>query len=295
MSSLLARGLALTLVLVLIIFAVGCPDAEKAADAVFKKKGLSRLRTINDSIKVGSVILVKDGRAIYADNIIDYYDGTAPLTITTTESKSVISDFGTNTNMNASVAVDFLNSFLPVDVSGKIQLTSNAKLDQIAATVQRIKVPALQQYLADPKSKSFKDQMAQFVGQGYKVFISYEAYQSNKIKLVSSTGSDISANANILEIKPLVEGIKPSFSWVKNSKLSLDVNGDTNYTFALRTLKLKYKNNAWSIEPGNFQESGVLAAGDKKFSYSPITDSQNDFPILDLDFEKPTPKPTATP
>jgi hypothetical protein len=270
-------------------FSLACPNAEEVADKVFKKKGLNRLRTINDSMRVGALILVKDGKAWYADNMLDYHDSNTSPTIATVESNSVISDFGTDSNMNASAAVDFLNSFLPVDVSGKIQFTSAAKLNQIAAKTTRIKVPNLKAFLLSPMSKTFRDEMTSFVNDGYKVYLGYEVYQSNRIKLVSSTGSDISGGANIGEIKPLVEGVHPQFSWVKNSDLSLDVNGDNFYTFAVRTLKLKWENGQWKIQLGNFSEGGVLgaAAADQRYSFSPLKDNQTDFSMLEFESGKP--------
>lgn len=288
MKNTILRSISLTVLLSIIVLLVGCPkNAEDAADAVFKTKGLNRLRIINDQIKVGSVILVKDGKAAYADNITDYHKPGEQPKISSDASNSVISDFGANTNMNASAAVDFLTSFLPVSADGKINFSTSVKLDQIYAQTHRIQITKMNQYLGSSQAQEFRDEMTAYMNQGYKVYISYEDYQSNKIKITSTSGSDISSGVNVGEVKPIFSGVNTKISYTKNSNMNLNVDGSTYYTFALRTAKLVKQGNLWTIQPGNFFEKGHLAAGDKKYSYSPLSDNQTDFPVLDLTFGKP--------
>jgi hypothetical protein len=125
--------------------------------------------------------------------------------------------------------------------------------------------------------------MRRYSDAGYKVYIVYTVLKSNKLKLATTTGDNISANANFNKVYDIGAG----FSYVKNSNTSMDFNGSTYYAFAVRSLRLKKSGNGWRIDPGTYSGTG-LGGEDERFAESPLEEqSSNDFSTVDLNFEVP--------
>lgn len=281
-----SKFLAVPVILLTLLF-TGCPDADKRVDEAFKKKGLNRIRTVRQSIDTGAVILVKDNKANYADNIADYFGENGAYSFQIVDDKGVISSFDADTKSDSNIALKFIDTFLPVKTEGKIGMNGKVELAQIGSSVRRIKIPRLIQFLGSQQSTEFKKQMGDFMKQGYKVYIAYEAYRANKIKFKSEAGSDIAVGATIGTVK-VIDNALPKFTWTKKTNTELDIDGTDYYTFALRTARLDNNNGAWIFELSNFAPTGTLGAGDpqSKYSNSPLGENPTDFKVLDIDFDK---------
>jgi hypothetical protein len=276
-----------------LFFLTGCPDPDKQADEIFKKQGLNRVRVLNDYMQPGSVVVVKGKKAVYADNMMDYVE-TQPdpnRAFKLQAGAAVIPSGNNQTAMGVDVALKFLDSLLPVKASGKIALSSDVKLELVNAKSKRLRVPDLQSFLNSSASKAFRDSMLTQMNEGQSVFIAYEIYLTNKLKLTANAGSDISASAEIGKINPLFESSEPKFTFTKKSKTEIVIDGDTYYVFGLKTAKLKFNQarNTWSFDVTNFVPTGVLAAGtDDKFATSLTGDTPTDFKSVDIQRRDPT-------
>jgi hypothetical protein len=190
------------------------------------------------------------------------------------------------TAMDGAVALKFLDSFLPVKVSGKVALTSEVKLDLFNVKLKRLKVPDLQIFLNDSQSLPFRNAMMFQINQGKSVFIVYETYTTNKIKLNANGRADISTMAEIGKITPLFEtSSEPHFTFTKTSRTEIVIDGDGFYNFGLKTAKLQFDQvrKLWSFEITNFAPAGVLAAGtDDKFAAALTGSDPQDFQVVDI-------------
>ncbi|MCI0391908.1 MAG: hypothetical protein MOB07_24465 [Acidobacteria bacterium] len=278
----------------LLVFLTGCPDPNKRADEIMAKQGVNRLRKPNDYMQPGSVIVVKDKKAVYADNMVDYIEGPPINDYPIQTGNEVIPKEEEQKGMTADVALKFLDSFLPVKVTGKMALTSEVKIDMTSAKVKRMKIQDVRRFLNRTESQSFKDQMLENINQGKEIYIGYQTYMANKIKLTASAGSDISTGAEIGKIAPLFEGAEPKFAWKKTSKTEIIIDGEGYYVFGVKTAKLSYDKNTkkWSIDETKFSPKGVLAVGtDNIYAYAPTGSNPTDFRVVDIERIDPTKKP----
>ncbi len=311
MKGLIFRIFLLTSVLLIGLLAMACPDGEKMADSIFKKMGLNRLRVITTKVEPEGVILTKGGKVYYIGKIAQFAGNTPPQ-FTKSEDKAVISATNSNANFGAQIVLnksksnsnaasnqtlatnvnatmdsptttDFLNSFLPVKADGKLSFTGSVNFDQIEAKDYGIPISEIIEYIYAQNSGTFRNQMKEFAKNGFKVYIVYEAFKSGKLHLVTTSGKEMGLNANFNQIYEIGGGI----SYKRDSNTSLTIDGQTEYTFAVRTLLMKYKNNSFTIEPGSYAGTG-LGGADDRYSASPLTDSK-EFPVInEISFEVPT-------
>jgi len=271
----------------LVMSTTACPDPQKAADQIFNDEGLNRLRKPNDYMQVGSIIIVKDKKAIYADNMTDYVpaDTNTTVAVPLVSGRAVIKSYQNETAMTAETALNFLDSFMPVKASGKLALSTNVKMDMINANVKRMKIPDMRNFLSDDTSAAFRAAVMRYLQKGNKVFIAYETYTTNKFKLTADGGKDISVGATVGEIKPIFSGAEPKFTYKKTSKSEIVINGDTYYVFALRTGELVMDQQTRTLDfvETKFAPKGVLAAGtDVRFSSALVGDKPLDFKPVEI-------------
>lgn len=283
----------LVTILLGVLFLTACPDPDKRADEIFKKQGINRIRKPNDYMQPGSVIVVKDKKAVYADNMLDYLEGQPDPNnaFKLISGLAVIPASSGELAMKADIALKFLDTFLPVKASTKIALTSDVKLDMVNSKVKRLKVPDLQSFLNRAESLPFRNAMLDQINQGKNIFIAYETYITNKLKLTANAGTDISASAEVGKITPLFEGAEPKFSFTKKSKTEIIIDGDGYYIFGVKTAKLIFNKDTklWSFDITNWVPSGVLAAGtDNQFAATLTGDSATDFQSVDIQRRDPS-------
>lgn len=295
MTNSIRRSAQFCLVIGAVVFFTACPDPNKRADEIFKKQGINRVRVLNDYMQPGSVIVVKDKRAVYADNMMDYIENQPDPSkaFKIQAGAAVIPSSQGESAMTVDVGLKFLDSFLPVKASTKMNLTSDFKLELVNAKTKRLKVPDLQGFLNSSSSGPFRQSMQAELNSGKSVYVAYEVYLTNKLKLTSNAGTDIAASAEIGKVAPLFESAEPKFTYVKKTKTEVIIDGDAYYVFGLKTAKLKFNpaNNTWNFDITNFVPTGVLAAGtDDKFAASLTGDTPTDFKTVDIERRDPTKK-----
>jgi len=272
---------------------VGCPDPSKRADELMAKQGVNRLRRPNDYIQPGGIITVDNGRAIYSDNMFDYVEvknpeGSYPIFPGNEKFPSMTDE----KSMSADIALNFLDSFLPVKISNKISLTANVKIQGADAKTRRLKVPDINRFMKRREGVEFNKEMAAKIRGGKKVFIVYQTLSANKFSLVADAGHDIAASAKIGEIKPLFEGAEPKFSWKKTSATGIEIEGDTFYVFAVKVGRLSCDETLiCSIDETDFPKLGVLGGEEDNKYVNTIFGNINkvagvtvmDFPSIELE------------
>lgn len=280
-----------TLLIVLVAFCsllgIGCEDPEQKADEYFRTQGLNRIRRPNDYMAPGSVLLVKKGSktGVYADNILDYIDEKPSTEYSILSGNEVLPMATDQSGMKIEAALKFLDSMLPVKLSGNIHFTSEFKIEQTQAKISRIIVDQLKRFLSREHSKSFRDQMMMYMSKDISVYIAYQTYRANKLTLSATTNNDIAAEANVGVVNPILENGTPKFSWTKKSSTSLVIDGDSFYVFAVKTAKLTYDkaSKQWSIDITNWAPGGGLAAGtDDKYNYAPTGSNSKDFAPIEV-------------
>src|SRR6185503_6502833 len=182
----------------------------KEINSYFGKLGLNRLAVVRDDIQPGGLVLSNDKGAMYADNMLDYVTaqpGKVQLALTSGEQQSnydaVIASYKGDRSIEASAALKFIQSFLPIDLSNSVSLKTNVNIDLINAKVKRMKIPAMQQFLNSNDSQGFRTAVGGFTAADKKsrAFVIYETYETNKLKISSSSGTEITSSINVNEIK----------------------------------------------------------------------------------------------
>lgn len=276
----------------LVICSTGCPDPDKRADELFAKQGLNRLRTPNDYMQPGSVILVRDKKGVYADNITDYVGGSDEFEFNLIAGNQKIPEMSSETGMEASTALRFLDSLLPVKVSNTLKLGGKVKLQLVSAQIKRIAVPKLKDFLKTRTSEPFRLAMKEELDKGNEIYIGYQTLSANSFDLESDGGVEIAAGVDIGKGSTLEEG-KATVKWTKTQKTKLKFDGDSYYVVALKAAKLSYDKakNRWDFDITKLPKTGTLSGEDDSvYANAPSGTKPTDYRVLEV-IRRPRAKP----
>lgn len=256
----------------------GC-DPQALVNKYFKDQGLNPLKIVRDDIQPGQLILKKGGNdPVLADLVSDYTN--VPLSSGqkddkldgTSDFKAVMKATERERKVDASGAVKFLETVLPVSVDADLGLTNDLKIDAINVVGHRMSTGRLQRYLSDNSSK-----LHQFIdGQqgGTSPYIAYEVYTADTLNIVANSGTDVTTKVEMTAPAAALSSGNGSFTYKRTSKDTLTIKGTHPYVFAIRTAKLDYKNNVYVLQITNFANGAVKAAGGEEKYSSPL---QNGF------------------
>jgi hypothetical protein len=277
----------LAILVTLILASAGC-DPNVVINKYFAKMGLNRLAVVRDDVKPGGLVLSNSKGSIYADNMLDYVTeepGKVQLAVTAGDQLSnfnaVVASYKDDRSIDASAALNFLQTIIPVDLKSSLSLKTSVSIDLIDAKVTRMKVPAIQQFLGSSASEPFRKAVASFTADGKtKAYIIFETWETNKLKITSSNGTDITDSVDVSQVK-IISSAQGKFSLSRKSSSELDLSGDKFYVFAVRTGQLQSANGGLTFAPMNFappKDLGIKGAGgDESFSasvnadYAPVT------------------------
>jgi len=273
--------------LIVALASAGC-DPNVVINKYFAKMGLNRLAVVRDDVKPGGLVLSNSKGAVYADNMLDYVTddpGKVQLAITAGNQLSnynaAVGSYKDDRSIDASAALNFLQTLLPVDLKSSLSLKTSVSIDLIDAKVTRMKVPSVQQFLGSSASDPFRKAVASFTADGKtKAYIIFETWETNKLKITSSSGTDITDSVDVSKVK-IISSAQGKFSLSRKSSSELELSGDKFYVFAVRTGQLQSANGGLTFTPMNFvppKDLGIKAAGgDDSFSapvnadYAPLT------------------------
>ena len=268
----------------LVFCTTGCPDPDKRADELFAKQALNRLRTPNDFMQPGSVIIMRGGKAVYADNVTDYIGGPEDYAFNLIAGNQKIPAMTSETGMEASTALKFLDSVLPVKVSGSLKIGGKVKLELVSAQIKRIPVPKIKDFLRSKASESFRLAMKEEFAKGNNIYIGYQTLSANSFDLEGESGVDIAPKVTIGKAEAIEEG-EATVKWTKTQKTKIKFEGDAYYVVALKAAKLSYDkaNDRWDIDITNFPKTGTLSGDDdNKYAAAPSGNTSTDYRVLDV-------------
>jgi len=254
---------------------VGC-DPQKLVNDYFKSLGLNPLAIVRDDIKPGALFVKNGSTTIYADTIFGYAANAAQPAASTddlsksTDFQAVLKAHEADRKVDASAAVNFLKTVLPLDITADLGLTNNVTINAINATGHRLSAKSVQDFLRN-NSKGLQEFLSSQEN-GSEAYVAYEIYTADTLNIVAQSGTDVSTKAEIAsEFKPLSSG-NASFKYARTSKDTLVIKGDHPYVFAVRTGKLVYKNGVYVMQITNFSSGNVKAVGgDEKYA-APVND-----------------------
>ncbi|PWT83212.1 MAG: hypothetical protein C5B58_06885 [Acidobacteria bacterium] len=259
------RGLSkLSIYVAAVTLVIAC-DPTKLVNDYFKGLGLNPLAVVRDDIKPGALIVKTGSTAVYADRIFDFVPGATAPAVTSdnldknSDFQAVLRAHTDDRKVNGSVALDFLKAVLPVSITADLGLTDKLTVDAINATGHRLSVPQVLTFLRN-NSAPLHDFISQ-QGSNAEAYVAYETYEADTLNIVSEGGTDVSTKlATTQEFKPLSSG-KASFSYARTQKDTLVIKGEHPYVFAVRTGKLVYNNDAYTLQVTNFASGNVKAVG----------------------------------
>lgn len=268
--------------LVMMVMVWGC-DPEKVLNEYFAKMGLTRLAVLRDDIEPGGLVLVSDGKAHYADNMLDYVPNDAAQDFSIAakggqdEYNAILRSQKSDRTIEPNVAISFMQKVLPVSLGSDFKLSDKVNIDLIDAKVKRLKIPTVSRFLASNSSGEFRNALWDFAGEkkGIESYLIYETWRAKKLKISTESDHSITPSLKVGEVKSLISSIDAKFTLTRTDNSSLEIDGDHYYVFAVRTAQLARGANraAVSLKVTNFStpaDWGIMAAGtDEKYSISP--------------------------
>ncbi len=247
----------------------GC-DAEQLVNHYFKSLGLNPLAVVRDDIKPGALVIKQKNKAVYTDSIFDFANAKVPEVKSENLDKSkdfqaVLKAHKSERKVDAEAALSFLKAVLPVDLSVDLGLTNSVTISAINAKGHRLPVPDVLKFLRNNSAPLHDFITSQ--GAGAEAYVAYETYEADTLNIVADSGTDVSTKlATTQEFKALSSG-NASFKYARTAKETLVIKGDHPFVFAVRTGKLDYKNDVYSLLVTNFVSGDVKAVGgDEKYS-----------------------------
>ena len=219
----------------------------------FASLGLNQLSVARTGIEPGAVFLsdTRTRRASYADNMVHYATYTDQLPIQMRdgmpEFEAVLPSLERATKVDPTLALGFLDAFLPVNVTGSLSFSNDVTISPIAARVKRMRIPTIQDHLVSPQSTSFRQQMSAFQNRNddLRIAIAYEVYRTNQMRITARSGRDVSSNLEVGAVGPIGSGAF-GLQYHKVTTSELLIQGDQSFAFAVR---------AALIEPVSFLNS----------------------------------------
>jgi len=267
------------LVLPLLVLASGC-DPNAVINKYFAKLGLNRLAVVRDDIKLGGLVLSNSKGAVYADNMLDYVSedpGKVNISVTAGDQfsnyQAVIGSYKDDRSIDANAALDFLQTFLPINLKSDLSLKTSVSIDLINAKVTRMKVPSVQQFLGSTAGAPFRKAVADLTADGKtKAYLIFETWETNKLKITSSNNTDITDSIDVSKVK-IISSATGKFSLSRKSSSELELSGDKFYVFAVRTGQLQATNGGLTFSPMNFvppKDLGIKGAGGDDSYSAPV-------------------------
>jgi len=254
--------------LILLCATLTACDPNKMVNKFFTDLGLNRLAILRTDIKPGAVILANAKSTMYAGNISKYVQGVASKDSSDSASSfdAVIPKYTANQGIDASASLKFLDSVLPLSLSGSLKLNGTVSLDQISATVQRLEPDDIQAILNDSqKSGALQAKLQDKWDANSDIYIAYETYAAKKFSLKTTSDTNIAPDIEVGQTK-LVSSGSAKFTITHSSTYELTVDSETPYVFAIRAAKVEPRGGSWRLSimapPPNFGV-GVKAAADQ--------------------------------
>lgn len=218
-------------------------DPSKALDKTFASWGLTRLRLLQTGVDPGRVVLRKGGQTFMKDHIAEYLSGDSETLETefinkSKETKNIIDKIDGSSNIEPSAALSFLASLAPLDPSADFKFTSKVSIKQMNCRVRKVNAMTIRTFLKDPDHKELRDAFKQYLNDGNDVFIVSEVWTSSSIDMSSETGTDITTSLGLNKSRLIAKGdVKLTVN--RTRKESVSVNGDEQYAFAVKVVKVK--------------------------------------------------------
>jgi hypothetical protein len=267
---------------------IGC-NPENDVNSYFRDKGLNRLKVPSTLVKPGGVFLVEGKNTTYCDTMFAYDATASPKpAITTIDYDAKLSGRESTRKVNASLAVTVLSMFLPFKIAGDLTLASTVTIDPSQPKVSRIMVPDILAYLKSSNAAGFISFVRDQTSKDSHVFVAYEVYQTNEMKITAEKTYDFSASATqAQDLAPVKEG-KLSIAVNGSDKSQLLIKGNDSYVVAVRAAR---------IDPGaiagavmfNPRFAGPGALGSTKDQSERSVPLQNRFDPVEITTVRPAP------
>jgi hypothetical protein len=259
----------LALLLISLVTLDGC-DPNKMADKFFSDLGLNRLAVLRTDLKPGAVILADTEKTMYASNIDKYVDSSAmPKSAdnndATSSFEAVLPSYSGKKGLDGNVALKFLDTVFPANLSGSLKLSGSVTLDQVDAQVKRMEPDDIETLLNSDKSGKLKQKLQDRWDGGSDVYIAYETYSAKSFKLKTTSNTDIAPDITVGKTKEVASG-ELKVKITHSDTRTLKIEGDKPYVFALRTAKVEPRGSSWQMRimvPAPNLGVGTKAAADR--------------------------------
>jgi len=218
------RGLGL--VALLALAQAGCLSE---MDKYFAAKGLNRLPFLKEGVEPGCLVGVKDGKAFIGDRLVSWAR-SPDVKLRLRESRTVFGAEQRQRTMDASAAGKLIDLLFPIAISPELKLQGTVEIQQITADSLEVESRDVAELLKD---EGVREWVLEHQKRGIKPYVLIATYDTNQLHIKSTSDTQISASVEVGEVK-LIEKGGVGFKLGRSQKTTLDVSGDTYYTFAVK-------------------------------------------------------------
>ncbi len=161
--------------------------------------------------------------------------------------QAVLPSYSGKSGLDASASLKFLDTILPVSLSGSLKLNGTVDLDQISADVEAIDPDDIETLLNDPTksgnlTKKFQDK---WDGDS-DIYIAYEIFSTKSFNLKTTSDTNIAPEISVGQVKVISSG-SLKLTITHSDTRTLKIDSDTPYVFAFKTAKVEPRGSGWRV------------------------------------------------
>ncbi len=198
-------------------------------DKYFAAKGLNRLAFLKEGVEPGCLVGVKGGQAFIGDRLVSWAR-SPDVKLRLRQSRTVFNAEQSQRTMDASAAGKLIDLLFPIAISPELKLQGTVEIQQISADSLEVETKDVAELLKD---EGVREWVLAHQQHGIKPYVLIATYGTNQLHIKSSRDTQVSTSVEVGEVK-LIEKGGVGFKLGRSDQTTLDVSGDTYYTFAVK-------------------------------------------------------------
>ena len=176
----------------------------------------------------GCLVGVKGGKAFIGDRLVTWASSPG-VKLRLRQSRTVFNAEHSQRTMDASAAGKLIDLLFPIAISGELKLQGTVEIQQITADSLEVETRDVAELLKD---EGVREWVLEHHQRGIKPYVLMATYGTNQLHIKSTSDTQVSTSVEVGEVK-LVEKGGVGFKLGRSQRTTLDVSGDTYYTFAV--------------------------------------------------------------
>lgn len=190
--------LSCALALLALLIPLASCNPEEEMHRYFAELGLNRLAVLRTDIQPGSLILVGKQGPVYTGHVRSYAASPDLLPGDSfSEYEAVIGSYQGNRALSAEVAVSFVQGLFQFSPTAEFALSGSVRIDMVESHVLRMEVDQIKRFLGQREAQPFVQAVLEALKDGQKAYLAYEVHRATRLRIVSTSGSDLAPSLTV--------------------------------------------------------------------------------------------------